>query len=389
MDKNTELRSSLLYFVDEAIGFRKSVHHFHRWLETGEQSELEALIIEIGREHFVDLWPLLNFIKDDNHTDGLLALQQSRERGLYAPRSWAVDTIKLTPLPVNLFASENNIIQSATNAWAFRDWVDSNKSIVDPISVLGMQVQLLIDSKTDFFKVFELLDMFFRDTLLSCVTNTNINLLAQTISTYYPDQQAHIKKLADAMSNSPDLNWKDALSRNQIKSKLWLIKKLGEFKLVPKTRKVTDAETTTLIVGGWVGMIPFLSTMLGTNLDTVINVDIDTTVHSAAYDLNNNTHSAFRNSDADIKTIDLKTYKKPMVIDTIVEHFEKHGEWVSSLPTGTTVILQGNDMFDVPDHVNCHNSLEEFLEGCGLNTILWSGELNLYKCTRYMAIGKV
>jgi hypothetical protein len=288
-----------------------------------------------------------------------------------------------------LFAGEQDVFQSASNAWTLRDWIDNNKGVVDPVSVLGMQIQLLIDSKTDFFKVFELLDMFFGKTLLSCVINNDIELLAQVLSTYYPKQEAHIKKLATAIISNMELNWKDALSRNQIKSKKWLIEKLSEFKILPKGRKVTEPETTTLIVGGWVGMIPFLANMLDKNLDNVINVDIDTSVHYAADQLNTGTHNKFKNLGTDIREVDLKKYKKLLVIDTIVEHFKDHGDWVKTLPAGTTVILQGNDMFDVPDHVNCHNSLEEFLAGCGLNTILWAGELNLYKCTRYMAIGKV
>lgn len=389
MNKNAELRSSLLYFVDESIGYRHSLHFFHRWLETGERKELEALIIEVGREHFVNLWPLLNFINNDNHAEGLLALQGARERGLYAPKGWSAEPVRLSPLTINLFAGEQDVFQSASNAWTLRDWIDNNKGVVDPVSVLGMQIQLLIDSKTDFFKVFELLDMFFGKTLLSCVINNDIELLAQVLSTYYPKQEAHIKKLATAIISNMELNWKDALSRNQIKSKKWLIEKLSEFKILPKGRKVTEPEATTLIVGGWVGMIPFLANMLGKNLDNVINVDIDTSVHYAADQLNTGTHNKFKNLGTDIREVDLKKYKKLLVIDTIVEHFKDHGDWVKTLPAGTTVILQGNDMFDVPDHVNCHNSLEEFLAGCGLNTILWAGELNLYKCTRYMAIGKV
>jgi hypothetical protein len=389
MNKNAELRSSLLYFVDEAIGYRHSLHFFHRWLETGERKELESLIIEVGRENFVDLWPLLNFINNDNHVEGLLALQGARERGLYAPKGWTNDPVKLSPLTINLFEGEQDLLQSASKAWALRDWIDSNKSIVDPMSVLSMQIQLLLDSRTDFFKVFDLLDMFFGNTLLSCVINDDIKLLSQVLSTYYPKQETYIKKLASAMISNMELNWKDALSRNQIKSKIWLIEKLSELKVFPKTRKITEPETTTLIVGGWVGMIPFLANMFGKNLDSVINVDIDTSVHSAAHELNTGTHNNFKNSGTDIREVDLKKYKKLLIVDTIVEHFKDHGEWVKTLPTGTTVILQGNDMFDVADHVNCHNSLEEFLSNCGLNTILWSGELNLYKCTRFMAIGKV
>jgi len=80
--------------------------------------------------------------------------------------------------------------------------------------------------------------------------------------------------------------------------------------------------------------------------------------------------------------------KDTILIDTIVEHFENHSDWIRSLPKNITVILQGNDMFDVPDHVNCHHSLEEFEAGIGLPNTLWSGELVLYKCTRFMAIGR-
>ena len=389
MDNNTTLRSSLLYFVDEAIGYRHSIHFFHRWLVTGERSELEALIIEVGRENFVDLWPLLNYLNDNNHSEGIAALQAARERGLYAPKTWSKLPCKLSPLTINLFSADSDVEIAAGNGWSFRDWVNDNSGEVDPLSVLGMQVQLLVDSKSDFFKIFELLHMFFGNTLLSCVIDNDIQLLANILSTYYPTQEVHIMKLAKSLANNIDLNWEDALSRNQIKSKLWLIEKLVDQNLIPKSRSVTEPHTTTLVVGGWVGMLPFLASMNGKNLDSVINMDIDTSVHTAAHELNTGTHNNFKNSAADVREVDLTKYKKLIVIDTIVEHFKDHGEWVKTLPKGTAVVLQGNDMFNVPDHVNCHSSLEEFISGCGLTNILWSGELNLYKCTRYMAIGTI
>lgn len=389
MDNNETLRSPLLYFVDEAIGYRHSLHFFHRWLITGEQSELEALIIEVGRENFVDLWPLLNYVNNGNQSDGIIALQESRKRGLYVPAGWHDKQVRLTPLIFDLFSAEYDIGTAATNSWALRDWVDTNKrGGTNPLAILGMQVQLLLDSRSHFLTVFKLLNMFFGKTLLSCVIDDDVELLSDILSTYYPKQEVHIKKLAYVMSKNADLNWKDALSRNQIKSKLWLLEHLINQKLIPK-RSILLKETTTVVVGGWVGMIPFLASMNQVNLDSVINMDIDTSVLQAAYELNINTHENFRNSDEDVRKADLVQYKKLVVIDTIVEHFEKHGEWVSTLPPGTSVVLQGNDMFDVPDHVNCHSSLEEFISDCGLNTILWSGELMLDKCTRFMAIGKV
>ena len=385
MDNNATLRSSLLYFVDEAIGYRHSLHFFHRWLITGEQSELEALIIEVGREHFFDLRPIVATINNPEDNSGFAVINDiARINGLYAPKEWFNGTeIKLGPLSLN--DSTHHSLTEICN------WINENAHVVsNPVAVICEAHNLLESSRTNFYKVFNLLEMLFGiDTIFSCVINDSIKLTGNAISKYYPKQAAYIIKIAAAMTNNLDLNWEDALSRNQVKSKLWLIEKLVEQNLIPKKRSITDPPTTTLVVGGWVGMLPFLTSMNGKNLDSVINMDIDTSVHSAAHELNTGTHNNFKNSGADVRTVDLKKYKKLIVIDTIVEHFEKHGDWVSTLPPGTTVILQGNDMFDVPDHVNCHNSLEEFISSCGLNTILWSGELNLYKCTRYMAIGKV
>ena len=83
MHKNTELRSSILYFVDEAIGFRKSIHHFHRWLEFNEQDELERLIIEIGYEQFVDLRALVSAVKHKNDIRIASALDNINSFGFF------------------------------------------------------------------------------------------------------------------------------------------------------------------------------------------------------------------------------------------------------------------------------------------------------------------
>jgi hypothetical protein len=163
---------------------------------------------------------------------------------------------------------------------------------------------------------------------------------------------------------------------------------MDALKILPKPRKyATDEASNVLLVGGWVGMLSFLADMKGKFLDTVTNIDIDESVHGASSDLNSVTGSTFRTSNRDVRKLNIAKYNKPIVIDTIVEHFADHGEWVKTLPKQAVIVLQGNDMFDVPDHVNCHKTLEEFIASCGLNNIIWSGELNLYKCTRYMAIG--
>ena len=389
VDKNTELRSALCYFVDEAIGYRHSIHFFHRWLETKNQSELEGLILEIGREHFTDLNPLLETVKDPSNNAGILKLHEHiKIHGLY---TLLEDTTRwpkhIAPPPV-LDDSIADAIEG--NTWARYNWIEQNTYYrMNPYFVMAMAMKHLRDAHTDFMKIFDVLEMMFGTdtTLFSCVKNNDIPLLGRMLAQYYPAQEVHINRLAESVNSHQELNWTDALSRNQVKSKLWLIEKMSELGMYPKLRKVTDSTTNVLLVGGWVGMLPFLADMKGKYLDTVINVDIDTTVHVAAQELNSVTQSALKVSGADVRKLNIKQYSNPIVIDTIVEHFEKHGEWVKTLPPGTKVVLQGNDMFHVPDHVNCHKTLEEFVESCGLNNIVWAGELSLYKCTRYMAIG--
>jgi hypothetical protein len=386
VDKNNELRSSLLYFVDEAIGYRHSIHFLHRWIETGEQAELEGLILEVGRELFVDLQPIIDTVKDPANTAGRTALQRFMQtHGIYR---YDNPDVKVLPVP-ELDNTVPNYLEG--NAWVMHNWVEQNTMHnVSPYFAIGKAHGLFHEAHENFIKIFDLLELMFGkgNTLFSAVKDNDIKLLGQLVSKYYPGCSKHINRLAQSLEEHPDLNWKDALSRNQIKSKLWLIEQLDSLKLLPSSKKtVLGSNTNVLLVGGWVGMLPFLTDMKNKFLDTVINVDIDESVHAASMDLNSISQSKFRTNVNDVRNLNIAKYEKPIVIDTIVEHFKDHGEWVKTLPKKAMIVLQGNDMFDVPDHVNCHKTLEEFVESCGLNNIIWAGELNLYKCTRYMVIG--
>jgi hypothetical protein len=227
--------------------------------------------------------------------------------------------------------------------------------------------------------------------LLSCVTDNDIILLGNVLGFYYPYNKKHIAQLALTICKNPDLNWKDALSRNQIKSKKWLLDKLSGYLASNKRVNIfaSKAEPTAILVVGWVGILPFLANMQEIKLGKVVNIDIDSSVHDAAASLNTSFNPFYSNLNKDIRLVDFFAYKNALVIDTIVEHFKNHGAWIKTLPAGTEVVLQGNNMFDVVDHVNCHSSLQEFVKSCGLSKIKWQGELVLHKCNRYMVIGTV
>lgn len=403
MDKAAELRQSMLIFLDETIGFRRSLHFLNRWYEDHYQEDLIGLIVEIGKEHYLDLWPLVNYCLGkgdyiDQTVHGLFL------KHLRPPKEWTDGKdVMLSPIPswliqqTKLSYTDNLEVQEG-RFWELHDWVESNKNEFDnPLSLLPFVLNKINESKQDISKLIEVMKVFLGDTLLSCVYDDSMSCFVKEVSKYYPDHADQIDKLAQIIEENPDLNWKDALSRNQIKSKLWLLEKIQEHGVTSKSQIKNILEPQTIIlVGGWVGILPWLMTLSDfefyklVHTPELINVDLDKTVHSAAEKLIGETPKfKYRSLAKDIKKYNFTQHKNLIVIDTIVEHFKDHGKWVKSLPKGTVVVLQGNNMFDVPDHVNCHNSLEEFVESSGLSTILWSGELILNKCLRFMAIGKV
>ena len=63
--------------------------------------------------------------------------------------------------------------------------------------------------------------------------------------------------------------------------------------------------------------------------------------------------------------------------------------WLALLPRGARVMLQSNDYFSEPTHINCVPSLEAFIEQARLSTLDFSGSLKMKKYTRFMLIGTV
>jgi hypothetical protein len=51
------------------------------------------------------------------------------------------------------------------------------------------------------------------------------------------------------------------------------------------------------------------------------------------------------------------------------------------------VALQTNDYFEIDDHINCVNDIDEFKKMAPFDNILYEGVLNLEKYNRFMLIG--
>lgn len=299
MDKDNKI--ALLYFLEEALGFRVGLHWLRRYLEQGQDKDLENLVITVIREHVFD------YDQWSEITDG---------QDFKMPLDQAIAKIK---------------------------------SCVKEETLLD-----LVDDQGDF---------------------------AAIIGRYFGSQSWVVSTLAKAIETVPSVNWKDALSRNQIKSKLWLLENMDR-------RGWLKPDSKILLVGGWVGILPFLISVKGYAVAEVINVDLDVAVHPVARILNHGADFKFTSVKKDVRSLDLGDYEDYIIVDTIVEHFADHGLWLESLPADTKVVLQGNNMFGLEDHVNCHHDVFEFLESCGIPIVHYLGFKDLYRCDRFMLIGE-
>jgi len=227
----------------------------------------------------------------------------------------------------------------------------------------------------------EIRDKVDPDNLLNAIIDQKHFVAA--VGRYFNGKSWLIERLVASIESAPFVNWRDALSRNQIKSKLWLLENMQK-------RDWLKEDTKILLVGGWIGILPLLISAGGHKINTIINVDSDPTVHVPAKILNESPYFEFITIKEDIRSLDIPDhdYKNYIVVDTIVEHFADHGDWLKSLPRETKVVLQGNDMFDVADHVNCHHDLDEFVVSCDVSILHYQGFKELNDCTRFMLLGE-
>lgn len=242
---------------------------------------------------------------------------------------------------------------------------------------------------------FELLfsdDLRFRDLRRFALDN-DVNSLFRLLETFSESQLiiATKKLLADPVFD------KDCMSRGQIKSKLWLIEEL---------KKLDLNLGTIFLCGGWYAT---LATMIFENdLDVkkIRSFDLDNNCWKIAeifnkpwvmkdwqfksctqdiHDINYSTHvyNVYRSNGSTCELTD----SPDTVINTSCEHIENFKSWYEKIPSGKIVILQTNNYFDLPEHINCSKTIDDFADQTPMTEVLYSGELFLEKYSRFMRIG--
>jgi hypothetical protein len=212
----------------------------------------------------------------------------------------------------------------------------------------------------------------------------------------------------------------DALSQGQIKSKQWLLEKLKGIDL-----------GMVFICAGWYGT---LATMMFEDeniyVDKIRSFDIDDSCWKIAEDLNEPWKAdnwTFKATTLDIVsfftdgyfgekggeivddgitctwfsskkfyfyyTTNVKGLRKlckeipDTIINTSCEHIEHFTKWFTAIPKDKLVALQTNNYFELSEHINCVKDINQFKQQAPLSNIIYEGELELEKYTRFMLIG--
>ncbi len=195
----------------------------------------------------------------------------------------------------------------------------------------------------------------------------------------------------------------DAFSRSQMKSKIWLVYELA---------KLDTNYNNVLILAGWFGQLKTIydkkltySKMRIAELDRSacetsdyifnlsnlenykvksVNVDINAlTLHKNGYewDVEN-----FREG-----TKYSEKFLPDLIINTSAEHMTE--EWYNqirfkNLDSNPIVAIQSNNLFDIPEHINCVHSVDHMKKKFPMKEILFEGELQLKGYKRVMLIGR-
>ena len=190
----------------------------------------------------------------------------------------------------------------------------------------------------------------------------------------------------------------DCLSRGQLESKKWLVKELVN---------IDDLHLGNVcLCAGWYATAIPLIVEAGIEFDLIRSFDLDPSVWKIAEVFNKDLLIdgwKFKAQTADINKLDFAVTRfetersdgtlefLKVSFDTIVntscEHIEGFSSWYNKIPAGKLMILQSNNYFEIDEHVNCSESLDAFAKQTPMSQVLYQGELELEKYTRYMRIG--
>lgn len=195
----------------------------------------------------------------------------------------------------------------------------------------------------------------------------------------------------------------DAMSRSQIKSKIWLIEELAKIE--------TDYDKVA-VFAGWFGQIKTIyDKRLTYSKMRIVEMDKEACETSDyVFNISNLENYKVKAVNADINNLTLhkngyewnvenfkegtkysEKFLPDLIINTSAEHMTE--EWYNQIrfkemESNPIVAVQSNNLFDIPEHINCVHSVDHMKKKFPMKEILFEGELQLKGYKRVMLIGR-
>lgn len=249
-------------------------------------------------------------------------------------------------------------------------------------------------------KVKQVLDVLYSE-------NLEQSLIEFLLNNYEGKNTRYFRYVRDFAKEGKDMNvLSDALSRSQIKSKIWLVDELS---------KISNHFGNIALLAGWYGQ---LVELFGDEADKITfekfrNIEIDKDacyesdynfnlrrlenhkVKSIHADINNLTlhSSGYEWEVENFKTGEKYTerFLPNLIINTSSEHMTT--DWYNQIrfkpwKEKPIVAIQSNNYFGLEEHINCVHSINHMKKIFPMEEILYEGELQLVGYKRVMLIGR-
>lgn len=246
----------------------------------------------------------------------------------------------------------------------------------------------------------KVLDILYSDNIEQGIINFLLNNYESKDTRYFRYVKDFVKKGKDIKVLS------DALSRSQIKSKIWLVNELAN---------ISNHYSNIVLLAGWYGQ---LVDLIGDDKDKISfkklrNIEID---KDACYESDYNFNlrrldkHKVKSVNADINKLTLHStgyqwevenfktnemyvekFLPNLIINTSAEHMTT--EWFHQIKNkqweeNPIVAIQSNNYFELDEHINCVHSIDHMKKVFPMEEILYEGELQLKGYKRVMLIGR-
>jgi len=195
----------------------------------------------------------------------------------------------------------------------------------------------------------------------------------------------------------------DAMSRSQMRSKVWLAEELA---------KIQPNYDNIVLLGGWFGQLRFILEK-SISFNKLRNVELDVNaceISDYVFNIMGLENYKIKSVNADVTKLtlhkngyewDVENFKDGgkysekfapnLIINTSAEHMTE--EWFfqikfKQMESDPIVAIQSNNLFDIPEHINCVHSIDHMKKKFPMREILYEGELQLKGYKRVMLIGR-